>query len=686
MKRRAKAFSLLETMVVVSLSAIIMALGASSLRDGRSHASAAGLATVVAEELARCRQEAIVHRRPVAFVVPSNSGATASSEGFFVLEGESSPVITRRRSFSQDFRGSRLVVASWASAGTWSLMGAATGSKWSAFNPNDWLPTAYGKNYAYIFMPDGTLRTNDLPSLDNAYPIVVASGATVGGSSAPSGTSVMSTPPNYFSITSAGDVQTLFVNSAGFVRRSGGLEGSSGITGKPATFNQAAAAPLALTTVVSSAPELVGQPLITPDQDPNLMPPNTDAVLSKDNFLSLETRAISLTGDQLYCNWTVTPDPSNSVPSAKGIFSMPGSGGRMEWDANLDDGHGKKGAWRSVWQWRPPANAKPKDRFALQAEVQDLTGSQPQTAQIKHIEVEPPGKVLFETNRSGSWEVWSMDRWGGSPKVYVKGARQAHANREGTRVVYVKGGNIFLAYPQDPAAQHVKLTNYTSAPYASIPCLSPNGNLVAYRLGDDIKVARAFLPSTPVQVDNAPPPTSFALPPENEKMCWNPSGDTLVYGKNDRLWASSVVATGSGPVVSDARLYINTHQAIEVPLCSPSWSTTGQIYYENNFFQPTYDPYLFRATAGPATPGSSATGFNWWTSSYYVEQSTVECDPAGSSLVMETWAPCPAIGDREIVLYDTAPIGIGTDPTASAAIRHICRTPGFSNMRPTWMK
>lgn len=686
MKRRHRAFSLLETMVVVGLSAMLMALGASSLRDGRSHASATGLATVVAEELVRCRQEAVVHRRPVAFVVPGSGGASASSEGYFVLEGEASPIVTRRRTFSQDFRGSRLVVASWASSGSWRLMGAAAGSKWAAFNPNDWLPSGYNKDYAYIFMPDGTVRSNDLPTLDNAYPLVVSSGLTIGSASAPAGTAVMGTAPAYFGITAASDVQTILVNSAGFVSRVGGLPGSSGLTGQVVGFNQNQGVPATITTVASSAPQLLGEPVITPIQDPNLMPPNTDAVLSKESFLSLETKAVSLTGDQLYCSWTVTPDPANSVPAEKGIFSMPGQGGRMEWDANIDAGAGKKGGWRSVWQWRPPVNAKPKDRFSLQAEVQDLTGSQPKVAQIKHIEVEPPGKVLFETNRTGGWEVWSMDRWGGSPKAYVPNARQAHANREGTRVVYVKNGNIFLAYPQDPAAPHIQLTNYTAAPYASIPALSPNGNLVAFRLGNDIKVMRAFLPATPVQVDTAPPPAATALPPENEKMCWNPSGDTLVYGKSDVLWAAAIAATGSGPVASDQRMYINTHQAIEVPLCGPSWSTSGQIFYENNFFQPTYDPYLFRATAGAPGPTSVASGFNWWTRSYFVEQSAVECDPSGSSLVMETWAPCPAIGDREIVLYDTAAIASASDPTLSPTVRHICRTAGASNMRPTWMK
>jgi hypothetical protein len=288
-------------MVVVGLSAMLMALGASSLRDGRSHASATGLATVVAEELVRCRRRRwyIVAQWRSWFLIRR---CQRLFRGLFRLRGRGFAHCHQTPNLFSRF--SRLKTGG-CQLGQFRLLapnGSSCRQQMGAFNPNDWLPSGYNKDYAYIFMPDGTVRSNDLPTLDNAYPLVVSSGLTIGSASAPAGTAVMGTAPAYFGITAASDVQTILVNSAGFVSRVGGLPGSSGLTGQVVGFNQNQGVPATITTVASSAPQLLGEPVITPIQDPNLMPPNTDAVLSKESFLSFETKAVSLTGDQLYCS------------------------------------------------------------------------------------------------------------------------------------------------------------------------------------------------------------------------------------------------------------------------------------------------------------------------------------------------------------------------------------------------
>lgn len=695
----------METLMVVGISAVLIGLGANAMKDGRNQAGAQGLATVVQEELCRCRQEAMSRRRPVAFMIPSNSGNTPSSGSYYVLDGESVPKVIRRKNLGLDYRGCRMLSATWSGPGSWQLATPEAASKWKSFSVRDWLPTTSQKDYAYIFLPDGSIRTNDLPSKNENYYIVVSSGAQVGSGSAPAGTATVATRPSYFDISSISDTQTISISTAGFVSRNGGLEGSS-IGTTSSGFNTADATALSLTPGGGSQPNVFnGDPVITPYQDPSSLPTGTDALLSVDQTLTLEIRATSTTGDQLYCNWTVTtPTTPPNQSTGLGTFSIPnsGRGARMEWDPEATDpSTGKKGAWHAIWTWRPPVDAKPHDKFILQAAVQDGAGGPPRTAAIKNIEVDFPGQILFETNRNGQWDIFSMNVLGGQQKIYIPGARHASANPDGIRMVYNKGGNIYMGFPKDPTRPHLQLTTGGGN---SIPSISPNGNLVAYRRGNDIYIKKTTPTSPEKVVANAPQPAN-GLPIDNEKISWNPIGTILLYSKGDRIWAADIDPNSPGIANNDA-MFINTHDAAEVPLCSPSWSPSGRIFFENNFWSPTYDPYVFSIAASPpgggltkaatsvASPYSSGTG-GYWTRTYGTEQSLVEVDPNGSAWVMETWATVPTsgpqpppIGDHEIVLWNSAAVASGTDVSLYPwpTVWHICRTPGFENLRPVWMK
>lgn len=672
MKRR--GLSLIEIMLAVGLLALITYIGLIYFRGATGRAGAHGLALIVAEELRMARQEAITARRPVALIFPTGNGSTAECTSMFLLEGEDQPRITRSHGFAQEFPNCRIYVGMWPSTAPVTRNAPLPGDKYASFSLNDWLPSDERKrDFCFVFMPDGSVRTNDLPALGGSYHIVVASGVSYGATSGPPGPSTVSPGPSYTSLIRSGECFTLDLSPAGGIGISHGLSLQNGTipTDGSLTSPTATIPPPATQALASSNPVLLFEPKIYPPQDPGLLPPDVDAVLTRDQYLSLETVAISPSGDQLYCNWVVTPDAANAGPG-KGNYSIQnaGGGGRMEWDPNYQKPDGTFGAWRSVWQWRPPPTALPDDKFALQCAVQNLGGA-PQTAQIQQIQVIPPGKVLFQTDRSGPTQVWSMNEDGSQQRIYQDNAYHPSATTNGSRICFVRNGQIMLAYKNDPA----RLETMTSGtPPDSLPTISPNGNCIAFRRGDNIMVmkTRPFAPPVLVRSGNPPP-----NPAVNEKMAWSPDGRTLLFDCNGEIWSATIAYNGGGgnPNVTAVGMFFHTHDESEGPLTGMTWGFDNNIYFTNDFNAPPtgYDPYLFRRTAG-------AGAFNWWRSSYFIEECLPERDPGGSTWILEVERDLGTTNPYQIVKYDTAPI-----PTGAVAAPPRITSVG-NNTRPVWTR
>ncbi len=680
MERR--GYSLIEILFAIGLLALVTFLGLIYLRGATGRAGSHGLAMIVAEELRMARQEAITRRRPVALTFSTGDGATPACTGMALLEGETLPRISRSHGFVQEFPNCRIYVGLWPSGSAVTKNPVIPGDKYANFDPDRWLPDDSRKqDFCFIFMPNGVVRTNDLPLLGGAYHVVVASGLNFGASSPPPGPALVSPGPPYTSLIRTGECYTIDISPAGGVGMTSGLSLQDGSVPTQGSMDTLGAAPLPPTpqAMATLNPVLLFQPKIYPPQDPTLLPPNTDAVLTKDDFLSLETVAISPSGDPLYCNWNVFADPGNVVPGNDGNYSMQnaGGGGRMEWDPDYLQPDGvTRGAWRSVWQWRPPPDASPDDRFSLQCAVQNYGGA-PQVAQIRKILVIPPGKVLFQTDRNGTDQLWSMNEDGSQQRIYQDNAYHPSATTNGSRIVFARAGDLFLAYRNDPS----RIEQLTTGPAAdSLPTISPNGNCIAFRRGNDLYVMKTKINATPVPIIlNNPPPA----PAVNEKMAWSPDGHKLLFDKagagpkDGEIWEASIDYNGGGgnPVVTGTSLVFATHDPSEGPLTGMTWGFDNQIYFTNDFnASPTgYDPYLFRRAYGAGV-------WNWWRSSYFIEECTPERDPGGGTWIMEVQRQIAAGQTYQIVKYDTATVPVGATLTPPAM------TSAGNNTHPVWTR
>ncbi|MEW6279905.1 MAG: GspH/FimT family pseudopilin, partial [Candidatus Eremiobacterota bacterium] len=171
-----RGFSLFELMLVVALLAVATLSLLVSTRHASSRASARGLALILAEQVRLARQQAVTRQVPVALCFPSNGGAQGHTAAYYVLEGETNPRLTDTRDLRGEFPRAAAFV------GVWSIASATLGKRLPipgsapAIDLNAWLPPECKRDYCFVFMPDGSLVTNDLPSYDGAYHVLVVAG------------------------------------------------------------------------------------------------------------------------------------------------------------------------------------------------------------------------------------------------------------------------------------------------------------------------------------------------------------------------------------------------------------------------------------------------------------------------------------------------------------------------------
>jgi len=643
-----------------------------------------GCSLALADVFRQARQEAIARRRPVAVMFPTAGGSRGSFGSFYILEGEDRPSVTRVRHFQSEYGDVQAFIGNWplhgAVSGSLTTTVNMPGSKWSNFDLSAWLPPAHSSDFAFCYLPDGTLRcTPTLGNFSGNYHIAICKGLSYSGGG------------GSFTLQSAGQTFTLALSPAGGVAIDGGLTGQSGALNTLGSSPcPPVAAPPASASIPLADPVFVSEPKIYPPPDPSLLPPGVNATLTRDQFLSLEATAVSPSGHPLYCKWQVV-DPI--PPAGKGSYSLPGDGGRMLWDPRAPNGSGGFGAWKAVWQWCPPPEAKPNDIYRLQCLVQNYGGA-PLDAQIKEVKIIPPGNVFFETNRSGGPEIWSMNADGSRQQPYIANARHPSANLDGTRLVFVRtaDGNIYLRHPDYPS-EDIQLTfngGYT------IPALSPNGTKLAFRRGDGIHVMKVSIDGCANNVTISDAPILPSGPgdwvrADTERLAWSKDGYGLLYTKDDggRLHAFKAnFSDGPGghpqlvgtpqPFLAGSALPAN-----EGPIWTPSWGVNGRIYYAVNKTSAggIYDPYIFFGLEGP----DPILNYTWGRDSYTLEQFMPERDPAGGDFILEVEQSVPVtINQSQIFKMDTnVPSGftLGSAPRTPLTL-----TPGFYNTRPCWTK
>ena len=580
--------------MVLLIMSVFSAMAIQSLHRGRNKAGAQGLALVISEELKRVRQEAIARRRPTAFVLPTDGGRSPVTRSFYVIDGEYKPRITRSRNFRTEFSGADLFVGTWnLASGSWSNTPlTVAGSKWADFDVNNWLPAGSSSltDNCFVFLPDGTVRTNGIKSCDQSYHIVVAAGATSSGNRTSA------------ALTGAGESYSVNISPVGGVSMSSGVYGESGSLQQRGTYS---------TTVNFSAPRPANVTAVTPDPYdsnpkiypiPNLssLPPTDrpDALINKNQYVTLQMQATSDSGDQLYCEWKVDgPGTKTGAFSLQSTSTSSGAGGRMEWNQSLNGG---TGAWNALWQWRPPADAIAGEVYNLTCEVQNIRSGGGKVQIQRKFEIKPPGKILFESDRDGHPAIYTMDEAGQRERRYLDYCKNPTATLDGLRIMYVKDANpgrgtLYLHTPLDPSGD---VCLNTTCNDCELPSISPRGNVVAFfttntsdSTARDLWVMKVGVNAVRQFVATLHLPSNPALPGDYgmNKVSWTTDGSFLLFGDGNVLKKAAISTPGLGAPVVGSIDAISTGTG---NISSASATFDNGILYTDNYSP--YDPWIKR--------------------------------------------------------------------------------------------
>jgi type II secretory pathway pseudopilin PulG len=150
------AFTLIETMVAVSLLVIVLVTVGPTFR--KSSVSTKGAELSLAAALTEARQNAISQQIPVALVIPSGNGSQGQADSYYIASGKQPDL--------------RFMVGHWPldtsklrdSTLTTTVKPPPEAVWENDVNVNLWgLPAA--RDCAFIFTPRGKLISNGLPSL-----------------------------------------------------------------------------------------------------------------------------------------------------------------------------------------------------------------------------------------------------------------------------------------------------------------------------------------------------------------------------------------------------------------------------------------------------------------------------------------------------------------------------------------
>jgi prepilin-type N-terminal cleavage/methylation domain-containing protein len=415
--RGSRGFSLLEIMIAVMALAAMAALSLGGLAGQRERATSEGMARVVASELESARVRALKNGYPVAVCFPSENGSTPETQSFYLMDGEVRPAVVHSRQLKGNFPQSRIVNAYWGAAS----LPSTDADKKRAQLMESWLGAKAGKDYALIFLPDGTVTSNDLPLTDGNFRLLVASGATYTAGNLTG--AVFSPTPDLFELTGAFAGQTILVSTSGRIQTIPGVLEPTAVTvlpAQPPTLGDIAELNLpateASTVPVLKSLEVAPEPFLDPK-----------ATVQKERNLSLKVSATDEDGDQLFCTWTAVAQGSSP---GTGFFSLPDRH-PMLWDREA-------GAWISDCTWAPPPQCDVGDTYRLTCIVTDPDGNEIPIEQeiLDPVTVIPPGKVVGYNNWAPGPSMYVVNSDGTDFRHIATGGAGGSVSPDGSRVAW----------------------------------------------------------------------------------------------------------------------------------------------------------------------------------------------------------------------------------------------------------
>lgn len=373
--------------MVVALFAVLVGIAAWNLRPGRDSASAKGLADSVAQEFLWARSRAQSSGQPVAVALPSNAGSLSHCQSVYALEGTTNPRVTRVSNYAGEFPDCVLFSGFWpldsAQLGdptsTNSMAPPPLGMRAEGFDPALWgLPDP--QEPCLIFLPSGAVVGNRMAQFDGAYHLVACRGVAYGSGNL--GGVSLATPSRI------GPCHTVTVSLGGEVKVTPGLCAGTLSPGPGFLCATAAAAPPAIASGANQNP--TGATVQVTPRPVNL-PPGVDATVALGSYLTLQLAATDPDGDRLDCSFTCSQGTVSSTTPVP-----------MAWNGSQ---------WEGTWEWRPPLGATPGTIYVLSWQIRD-----PRSGSVSglvgatgRVEVVGGGKILFMSNRDGSWDLFSMN-------------------------------------------------------------------------------------------------------------------------------------------------------------------------------------------------------------------------------------------------------------------------------------
>jgi Tol biopolymer transport system component/type II secretory pathway pseudopilin PulG len=377
-RARNRGYTLFEIVVVAMVVLALAALSLGGFAGQRERATTESMARVVAAELEAARTRALKNGYPVAVCFPSENGSTPTTQTFYILEGEVKPRVTRVRSLAGDFPESTIANVYWGSA---ALVSDSAGLSRSRML-SSWLGNKVGKDFALIFLPDGTVFSNDLPRTDGSYQLLVSAGVNASSSNV-SGSRLFSPSPNHFRLNSAFAPQSILVSGAGRVQVVPGVLDGAGVSILPAEPGTGPSiANVVIPTKEADSTPVLDSVVVAPA--PFLEP---KATVQKERNLSLVVSADDADGDQLFCTWEATAQ--GGAPGT-GYFSLPDKH-PMVWDREVEK-------WVSNCTWAPPAQCNVGDQYTLECKIVDEDGNEILANEtiLDPVTIIPPGKLVID--------------------------------------------------------------------------------------------------------------------------------------------------------------------------------------------------------------------------------------------------------------------------------------------------
>ena len=497
LRSRSLGLTLVEILVTMALVSILAFVGLSAIKPGVKKGETRGLATAIINEFDAARQLAIKSGQPVAVGIPTNGGGTAAASSVYRIQGWNTPYVTWSANYSGDYPNGGFAAATWVGASGAANTNLTPPASAKFFNFDQaallaWLPDNTESDYIYCYLPDGSLITNNLPSSDGLYTLVVANNPNFQGG-APSGVSLAGGDnPITITIAPSGGVKMITGCPGGTI---GAGTAAFGIAPPQARTSMPANPNVSLSDM-NIAPNPVGDP--------------DNGVCVPGQYVNLEIFASSPEGAPLYASWNQTPSGTKygnfTSPDGQGAAGqIQNEADRMEYISPAErqalEAAGvirwsrgfvpppDTGLFRARWSWTVPLDSLDTDVYTVQVAVEtENADAQINGGPYPPVTLNPAPKGRLIVERRGPppgnlWQLWRMNPDGtGARLLSPTGTEETFASID-------KFGNT-IAFLQGPAgARYVKTRalegglettiagpgNFTAA------SISPLGDWVAYR-------------------------------------------------------------------------------------------------------------------------------------------------------------------------------------------------------------